>query len=639
MSPSSLRFPRPFVCLARALPGLISLLLLGGTARPVSDPNQNWLEVRSPHFTVATNASAKDGRHIASQFEQMRAMFREAFPTFRVDTSQPIYIIAGKNEGAMRLLMPDEWAVKGHVHPAGMYQPGEDKDYVVMQVDALGNNPFHVIYHEYTHALLHLNFSGLPLWLDEGLAEFFGNSSLGEKESRTGTVDEDTLVFLQGNRLIPIETLLQVDHTSKYYNEANRASVFYAESWALVHYLMMNPDARQRGLLGKFTTAWDRSQNQVQAAQETFGDLKKFAGTIEAYARQQSFMVSVMKMELGDASKEYPVRSISPGEALALRGDFMAHRGLLEHAKTALEEAARMEPKLPMAHQALGYYLYRKNDLENADVHAKEAIAEGDTSFGAAYLHGMLLARLGTMGDSHKEAVDALKKATELNPKFAPAFEALAYVYGESPEEQKQALEAVIAAVKLDPAQHRYLFHLANLLVNNGRDADAQHLAQKIVANANSPEEKAEAEALSKRIQEHADWMAANQSRQSISRGSGDAAAGSAGENPSSTPAASGGPQRPTAMPLTPRTIMSVEGQVHEVACDNVPELVLSLNFSGSILLLHSANLEMAEGTAAKGQSAMSGNCHDWVGRRVKIWFHLNQGEKYFGEITKLYFY
>src|SRR5438477_7787988 len=272
---------------------------------------------------------------------------------------------------------------------------------------------------------------------------------------------------------------------------------------------MMNPDARQRGLLGKFTTAWDRSQNQVQAAQETFGDLKKFAGVIEGYARQQSFMVSVIKIELGDASKEYPMRSISQGEALALRGDFMAHRGLLEHAKAALEEATRMEPKLPMAHQALGYYLSRKNDLEKADVQAKEAIAEGDASFGAAYLHGMLLARLGAMGDSHKEAVDVLKKATELNPKFAPAFEALAYVYGQSPEEQEQALEAVIAAVKLDPAQHRYLFHLANLLVANGRDADAQHLAQKIVANANSSEEKAEAEALSKRIQEHADWMAA----------------------------------------------------------------------------------------------------------------------------------
>src|SRR5438552_6591501 len=223
-----------------------------------------------------------------------------------------------------------------------------------MQADAQGSNTFHVIYHEYTHALLHLNFSGLPLWLDEGLAEFFGNSSLGEKESRTGTVDADTLAFLQENRLIPIEALLQVDHTSKFYNEANRASVFYAESWALVHYLMMNPDARQRGLLGKFTTAWDRSQNQVQAAQETFGDLKKFAGLIEGYARQQSFMVSVIKIELGDASKEYPVLSISQGEALALRGDFMAHRGLLEHAKAALEEATRMEPKLPMAHQALG---------------------------------------------------------------------------------------------------------------------------------------------------------------------------------------------------------------------------------------------------------------------------------------------
>ena len=618
------------------------LILLGwpvfAAAAPASDPNQNWVEIRSPHFTVATNAGEKDGRRIAGQFEQMRAMFHAAFPTFRVDVSQPIYIIAAKNEAGIRLLMPDEWEVKGHVHPAGLYSQGEDKDYVALQLDAQGNNPYHVVYHEYTHSLLHLNFNGLPLWMDEGLAEFFGNSTLGDKQSRTGTVDENTLYFLQQNRLIPIETLLEVDHTSKYYNEANRASVFYAESWALVHYLMMNPEARQRQLLTKFTAAWDRTQNQVQAAQEAFGDLKHFASVIDGYSHQQSFMVGVVKTELGDTSKQYTARQMSPAEAQTIRGDFMAHRGRLDDAQPVLEEAVRMDPKLGIAHQAMGYYWYRRDQYDKADAEIREAIADGDASFGAAYMHGMLLARQSVSPESNTEAIASLTKATQLNPQFAPAFDMLAHIYSESPEQQKQALEACIAAIKLDPAQHRYLFHYANLLMNNEHDAEARTLTQKIVATANSPQEKAEAEALLARIRQHQQWMAERKQRQSVVVGSGaTASAGTADGSSGGTPAT---PQGPVAAKLGPKTLLAVEGQVHEVACDHAPEIVLSLDFSGSVLALHSENLELAEVTAAKGHSAMgTDKCQDWVGHRVKVWFHMRQADKYFGEITKIYFY
>ena len=132
----------------------------------------NWIEVRSPHFTVNTNAGEKEARKIADQFEQIRQMFHSAFPAMRVDPGQPIIIVAAKSENTMKLFLPEEWEVKGHIHHAGMYQPGEDKDYVVMRLDSEGENPFHTLYHEYTHALMRLNFSGLPLWLDEGMAEF-----------------------------------------------------------------------------------------------------------------------------------------------------------------------------------------------------------------------------------------------------------------------------------------------------------------------------------------------------------------------------------------------------------------------------------------------------------------------------------
>src|SRR5260221_11918376 len=243
-------------------------------------PNAGWVEVRSAHFVVSSNAGEKEARRIADQFEQIRALFHAAFPNLRVDPAEPVLILAAKNENTMKMLLPEEWEVKGHVHPAGLYQQGEDKHYVILRVDSEGENPFHALYHEYTHALLHLNFTGLPLWLDEGLAEFYGNSRLGEKESKVGTIDQIHLYILGQNKLLPIETLLNVEQGSPYYNEANRASVFYAESWALVHYLRLDPEAHQQQLLKNFLTTWDKSCSQIEAVQQVFGDLKRFGQVI-----------------------------------------------------------------------------------------------------------------------------------------------------------------------------------------------------------------------------------------------------------------------------------------------------------------------------------------------------------------------
>src|SRR6266481_42904 len=261
--------------------------LANADAFGAGDPNLGWIEVRSPHFVVASNAGEKEVRRIADQFEQIRSLFHTAFGSLRVDPAQPVVILAAKNENTMKMLLPEDWEVKGHVHPAGLYQQGEDKHYVILQLDSAGANPFHALYHEYTHALLHLNFTGLPLWLDEGLAEFYGNSQLGEKETKVGTIDNSHLYILGQNKLLPIEMLLNVEHSSPHYNEENRASVFYAESWALVHYLMLDPEARQRQLMKNFIAAWDRSGNQIEAAQQAFGDLRKFGEVIEAYSRQR----------------------------------------------------------------------------------------------------------------------------------------------------------------------------------------------------------------------------------------------------------------------------------------------------------------------------------------------------------------
>lgn len=496
-----------------------------------ADVNQGWVEVRSAHFTVVTNASEKEGRRVADQFEQIRAMFHNALPTLRTDPPQPIVIVAAKNENTMKLLVPEDWETKGHVHPAGLYQQGEDKHYVLMQTDTQGTNPFHTLYHEYTHALLHLNFRRLPPWLDEGLAEFFGNSTLGDKESKTGTIDEGHLQLLSQSKLLPIETLLEVDHNSPYYNEANRASVFYAQSWALVHYLLLDPAARQEQLLNKFFAAWDKSGNQLDAAREAFGDLKRFGQTIEEYSRQQGFHIAIVKSSSDGLDKNATARALSPGEVLALRGDVFMHLNKLEQAQPLLEQSVQQEPKLATAHEALGLWKYRKQDFAGASKELDAAAQLGSNNFAAFYYRGMALLR-GAPGIDVpiQAAAESFQRATQINPQFAPAFEGLAEAYSRSPETQKQALDAAFHAVKLDPATHWYALNLAYLLMNNDHDGDARVLGERLVAAAVSPEESQQAHQLLDRVREHEQWKAQVK-----------ADSGSAGSQPAGIPAVSSG--------------------------------------------------------------------------------------------------
>jgi hypothetical protein len=60
-----------------------------------------------------------------------------------------------------------------------------------------------------------------------------------------GVANPALIEELRHNKLIPLDVLFHVDASSPYYNEENKVSVFYAESWALTHYLMIGDKHRQ----------------------------------------------------------------------------------------------------------------------------------------------------------------------------------------------------------------------------------------------------------------------------------------------------------------------------------------------------------------------------------------------------------
>jgi tetratricopeptide (TPR) repeat protein len=481
---------------------------------------------------------------------------------------------------------------------------------------------------------LHLNFTGLPLWLDEGLAEFYGNSQLGEKESRIGTIDNTHLYILGQNKLLPIETLLNVERSSPHYNEANRASVFYAESWALVHYLMMDEEAKKRQLLKNFLATWDKGGSQIEAAQQVFGDLKRFGQVIEGYSRQTRFLVGVIKNGQQAADKTYTVRNLQAGEVLALRADCAAHRNQLGQAQPLLEQAMHLEPNLAITHEAMGYYKYRKEDGSGADQELKKAMELGSTSFVAPYYRGMLLLR-GGLGSSEvmQEAIKSFEKATQINPQFAPAFVGLAQAYSVRPETQKQSVEAGIRAARLEPTNRGYAVNLVHLLLNNNREADARQLAQRLLDKATSPQESQVARDLLERVKEHEQWAA--QRKKQL-----DAAANSTRQtvvaNAPTATGAQAGTASATTNPVDTSTLMAVDGLVRGIDCSRKPAITVTLGGGKRPLIFHAEDFGTV-GVTGEGALGLD-SCEKWKGRRVRIWFRVAKGKDYMGEITDIAF-
>ena len=631
---------------------------LAGT-RAAGAAKDSWVEVRSPHFTVLSNAGEKQGRTIADQFEQFREMFVTSFPKFRVDLGKPLVIFALKNEDSMKLFLPGYWEVKGHTHPAGIYVQGEEKHFVALRTDLQGDNPYEIVYHEYTHAIMGLNFRGLPLWLSEGLAEFYGNSVIHDGYVEIGKIAPWHLQTLQESKLIPIDTLLQVDANSPYYSEQNRTTVFYAESWTMVHYLLLDAEARKRDLLQKFLNEWDASGNQVDAAQKTFGDLKKFGGAMEAYCRRREFYESRVNTKVHGDPKSYASRVLPAAEADALRGEFYVYTRRPKEAREALNTALREAPLSPLVHEGLGLLAYYDQDQETAESEFNRAIELNTTNYLSYFFSARSRIRKGAVAaDDGDKAVADLEKAISMNPQFAPAYATLASLYSTNPKAREKALELGKKAIALEPGNLQYAVSYGYVLANMGQTAAAKVLAGRIEAAARTPGERAMAGQLKEVVKQREEYEArvkmqgpapslaavkksggTPEIERSITVADpGTGASTSTTAASAKTPATAAPPPRSSSDLEMGARQYSLVGKITKADCAAATPGSVTLTINAVLMKFHYADVSQVQVTS-EGKSAAAPACAAWKGQRAKVTFHPALNEAYDGELMTIQFF
>jgi Tfp pilus assembly protein PilF len=598
-----------------------------------------WVEVLSPHFTVVSDAGEKEARRIADQFEQIREVFQNAFPKLRADPGKPVTIFALKNEDSMKALLPAYWEMKDHMRPAGLYIPGEDKHCVVVRTNIRGDHVYAVVYHEYAHALENLNFQELPLWLAEGVAEFLGNSKIHESYVEIGAPAPHHLQVLQENKLIPLDVLLQVDGTSPYYHEENRASLFYAESWTLVHYLMMDPEAQQKQLLVKFLATYQAEGNSVEAARKSFGDLRKFAQVMELYSRQDRFLVGRVNTTVHGNPKGYSSRALAPAEENALRGDLYTRTHRPKEAKAALDAALREDPKLPQVHEALGMFALSQQQTEKAEAEFTEAVHLNSNSFLAYYFSARARMRydMNTPDATENVAAD-LEKAIRLNPQFAPGYEALSALYSLRPGTVDKAIVAGRRAIQLEPGTLNYAVSYGYVLLRVGRVSDARAMAVRILAAAKSPEDQSAARQLLEVVEsrEAYDAQAAAYAREPGEVTTKDSPRSA---NPSNNTKVTT-PEGPPINKHAGESEYAVEGTISSAVCENRAAgkvtvtvtkgtmIFLILDFDDQQILIKNDDV-----------SSHPPACLEWKGRRAKLFFYKLKEKEYAGELSTVQFF
>ncbi len=575
-----------------AVPLLAGILLPAAIAADNKDNKKNekvepWVEVRTPHFVVASDGGEKTARRVADQFEQVRRVFQATMPDAHLDTGIPIQILAARD-----------------------------------------GKSFATLFSEYPYDKRHE----------------YGGMTLTEKGARIGRPDPEDLSALWESPLLPIDLVIHVDRASGYYNSGGKTTVYTAESRALVHFLLTDPQGSGIKSLDQYVAQVESGADALQAARQVFGDLNQLQSRLESYIKQTTSTPA--EILAGGSEKVSAAHTLTPAEMEALLGGLDQERGRREDARTKLDAAIMLDPSLAGAEESLGFLLLQENQLEEAEKHFVRAAELDPKRPLAFYGQGMVAMSRGGFVGLPVGAVVAFEKTVALSPDFAPAWFNLASIYALRKETLQKALDAAQHAASLVPGDAGYQYQVAVILENLGRTEEARKAAEQI---RNSSTDLKTADKAGDLIAQM------SQPRTSVSPPStgGPITAAStddqihmerkteADDRPVETASTNTReeappPPAPAVAPSPPAEarVYSMVGTITEVSCADAPQVRITLKAQTIVMRLHAADVAQlpikSSGTDSLAKSAV---CRGLRGRSARVSYLLVSDKQWDGEI------
>jgi tetratricopeptide (TPR) repeat protein len=287
--------PRSRFAVARPL--ALSALLVAGTSGCVqsaltcpAEGGAPWSEVASAHFVVKTNIAPDEARAMAAGFEGSRAALERAMGWREPATTERVEVVAFANSVQFHALDAAEDSRAAYfagqlaldIEPQPilvMYRSEDDED--------RGRATF---LHELTHRFLHERYREIPVWLNEGLAQYYETfrfdgrrGFVGAPEPRPGAAALWTDYYAPPRgSLIPLNTIpsaatLAAATRREFYGDglpsqekAMWQTAYYSGAFRFVHLLMNGPDQDYRARFQTYLGALERGEKPRAALGAAF---------------------------------------------------------------------------------------------------------------------------------------------------------------------------------------------------------------------------------------------------------------------------------------------------------------------------------------------------------------------------------
>ncbi len=442
---------------------LVALLLTAGagaaTAQPAAEP---WVRVRSAHLVLLSDAGEQRAREVARRLERLDRVLRRLLPpTLEGDEGQ-VCALVFRERSSYEAFVPIH---QGRVRQAeGFFQGGTDCDFMVFPLPSATEERARssaTADHEYVHLHLVASLPAQPVWVAEGLADALSNGDLDPPEARLGAAQPGRLALLQRGPRIPLADVLTVGYDSPLYHDDSRNDVLYAESWALVRWVVAH-----QGLDGlrSFLAAVAQGLEPVAAFSQRFGELALVEATLLGTPADPLFRVSL------EEAPDSPLAIDVPPEAeVEYRlGDLLLHGGRLAEAQLRFARAVRSAPDDAPARAGLAQVLLQRGRSAEARRELRLALASHPDDPSVLLRHARLILNdvLDHGGaptvEAESEAVGLLEEVVARAPQLTEAVELLARL---RPEPLGDRIRLLERALSRDPGRPQLALVLANLLV------------------------------------------------------------------------------------------------------------------------------------------------------------------------------
>jgi len=325
-----------------------------GPAFAMPKSKVQWISVESPHFTFYSNSGRKSTENFAMNLERLREVLERTIYGAKFSSPVPGSIFVFRSEKSF-----GPYKIGKDGKPAdlvGYFISATDGNFLAFDASA-DDQPMAVIYHEYLHDFVRNNLPDLPLWFNEGLAEFYSTFQVREGRAEIGRTVRGHIQWLGRNPLMRLDEMFAMTPDSSDYHSSKNSRTFYAQSWALTHMLLTVEEYAEH------TNDWIRmisaGQDPAEAMTAAFGmGQGEIAGALKKYIQNGSFVYTEhtfeKKLKLHQEGTEST--NVPRAEILYRLGDLLVHHRPVQvrDAEAHLQEALKLDANLADAHVSLG---------------------------------------------------------------------------------------------------------------------------------------------------------------------------------------------------------------------------------------------------------------------------------------------